>query len=230
MASGNYDSRVYNICDPWNGRKGEEFERFLRDISAQANADDGYATHGQTLVGKDEGSPHPGAPPAIGAAAAALRRRTLRNRKAFGDLYKHIVNVTVKQSLKANFDGQGYEAMQWLIANFRETVDDLEITKLDRDWNEASIIADIGIDIDSPLRFKLHLDALNGLRPAANLKNDDQRTIKFLTDLAKTSKLFMLEANKEVRAPAANRQFMQAAPVGRRRGNARPRRVRHLLQ
>ena len=29
MASGNYDSRVYNICDPWNGRKGEEFERFL---------------------------------------------------------------------------------------------------------------------------------------------------------------------------------------------------------
>ena len=63
MSEADYNTRVFNICKPWSGERGERFREFVREISTQATHNDGYATHGETLIGTDEGSPHPGAPP-----------------------------------------------------------------------------------------------------------------------------------------------------------------------
>ena len=79
-----YDSRVYDVCGPWNGARGDPFvRRFAPDFQngVEAVTDDEGFNLKDHVLGTDQGSRAPNGIPYAGAAAArAIQAKAWRNR------------------------------------------------------------------------------------------------------------------------------------------------------
>jgi len=207
-----WDARKYPKCKPYFGKRGVEFEKFVRDFGAAIAGDgDDDASLEDTMLGMDPGGDAAGAPVAIGGAAAA-RRRAKRLRDLYAALYRHVPEPRLREMMHATARNDGRAVFRMLEANCRQAIDDLELLQMDGDWNSATILNSVGFNVDSITLFSRHLNGLNALRPAANRKTEDDLTTKFLACVDTNIEATLgHEAKKELRARGGARQFVNAA-------------------
>ena len=206
-----WDARKYPKCKPYFGKRGVEFEKFVRDFGAAIAGDgDDDASLEDTMLGMDPGGDAPGAPAAI-AGAAPARRRAKRLRDLYAALYRHIPEPRLREMMHATARNDGRAVFRMLEANCRQVIDDLELLQMDGDWNTATILNSVGYSVDSVTLFSRHLNGLNALRPAANRKTEDELTTKFLACIDTNIEATLAhEAKKELRAHGGARQFVNA--------------------
>ena len=211
-----WDARKYPKCKPYFGKRGVDFDNFVRDFGAAlAGEGDDEASLEETMFGMDPGGDAAGAPAAPGGAAAA-RRRARRGRDLYSLLYRHVPEPRLREMMHANARNDGRAAFRLLETNCRQAIDDLELLQMDADWNSATILNAVGFSVDSITLFARHLNGLNALRPAANRKTEDAATTKFLSCIdSKIEATLGHEAKKELRATGATRQFVNAATGAR---------------
>ena len=211
-----WDARKYPKCKPYFGKRGVEFENFVRDFGAALAGDgDDDASLEQTMLGTDPGGNAAGAPPAL-AGAAAGRRRDRRLRELYALIYRHVPDARLREMMHASANNDGRAAFELLEANCRQQIDDLELLQMDADWNGATILNAVGYSIDSITLFSRQLNGLNALRPAGQRKTEDEVTTKFLASIdTNIEPTLGHEAKKELRAQGAGRQFVNAVTGGR---------------
>ena len=207
-----WDARKYPMSRPYWGKRGVDFENFVRDFGAAlAGKGDDDASLEETMYGLDPGGNTAAAPPAI-AGMAAARRRTKRLRELYSILYRHVPEPRLREMMHANAANDGRAAFELLEANCRQVIDDLELLQMDADWTAASILNTVGFSMDSITLFSRHLNGLNALRPFGNRKTEDELTTKFLACIDTNIEATMgADAKKELRAQGALRQFVNAA-------------------
>ena len=207
-----WDARKYPMSRPYWGKRGVDFENFVRDFGAAlAGKGDDDASLEETMFGLDPGGNAAAAPPAI-AGMAAARRRTKRLRELYSILYRHVPEPRLREMMHANAANDGRAAFELLEANCRQVIDDLELLQMDADWTAASILNTVGFSMDSITLFSRHLNGLNALRPFGNRKTEDEITTKFLACIDTNIEATMgADAKKELRAQGALRQFVNAA-------------------
>ena len=144
-----WDARKYPKCKPYFGKRGVEFEKFVRDFGAAIAGDgDDDASLEDTMLGMDPGGDAAGAPVAIGGAAAA-RRRAKRLRDLYAALYRHVPEPRLREMMHATARNDGRAVFRMLEANCRQAIDDLELLQMDGDWNSATILNSVGFNVDS---------------------------------------------------------------------------------
>ena len=107
-----------------------------------------------------------GAAPVAPAApnAAARARRIIRLRNLYSHLYRHVTDLRLREIMHMNHNRDGRAAFQMLEAQCRERISDLEMFKLNAEWENASIAKSVGIHADSILSFQRFLNGLNARR------------------------------------------------------------------
>ena len=211
-----WDARKYPKCKPFFGKRGVDFDNFVRDFGAAlAGEGDDDASLEETMLGMDPGGDAAGAPAALGGAAAA-RRRAKRGRDLYSLIYRHVPEPRLREMMHATARNDGRAAFRLLETNCRQAIDDLELLQMDADWNSATILNAVGFSVDSITLFARHLNGLNALRPVANRKTEDQSTTKFLSCIeSRIEATLGHEAKKELRATGCTRQFVNAATNAR---------------
>ena len=141
---GTYEIK-YDI-DPFDGTPGDDYDKFeerLLVFATRKTDDRGYSL-ADHFLGIDEGSPG-GPPMPVGAGAAkALVSLRQRQKNSFGLLTGHVTDAAhVTQMKNAHFQ-QGRDAFNYLRASCQMPVDALKLRQLNRDWDDISIIYDIG--------------------------------------------------------------------------------------
>lgn len=235
-----WDARKYPKARPFGGQKGVPFENFVRDFGAAISAEgDGDSDLEQTMLGEDIGgdvvlaaaaaahaaavAAHTAAGGAAGGAgpapvgptpptAAQRARRATRLRTLYSHLYRHITDLRLREIMHMNHNRDGRAAFQMLEAQCRERISDLEMFKLNAEWENASITKSVGIHADSILSFQRFLNGLNARRPVGDRKDDTELTKKLLGCITPAiSPTLANDAHKELRAGPAERRFHVAA-------------------
>ena len=87
-------------------------------------------------------------------------------------------------------------------------VTNLELTRMNQDFYNSSIEADVGVTCDSITLFGRYLAELNARRPEGQRKDDDTLTLRLLHAInGNLNSSMHLEALKEIRAPPDKRSF-----------------------
>ena len=231
-----WDARKYPKARPFGGQKGVPFENFVRDFGAAISAEgDQDSDLEQTMLGEDVGgdvaiaaaaAAHAAAVAAHAAAggagpapvapapptAAARARRIIRLRNLYSHLYRHVTDLRLREIMHMRHNRDGRAAFQMLETQCRERITDLEMFKLNAEWENASIAKSVGIHADSILSFQRYLNGLNARRPAGERKDDTELTKKLLGCITPAiSSTLANDAHKELRAGPAERRFHDAA-------------------
>jgi hypothetical protein len=220
--SGDWDSRKFNKCKPYSGEKGTRWTIFVRDFGNAMSAEhDEDSDLNETLQGIDPGGDvwalgpvlaaggHGAVPPVPNAASA--RRRKKRLQSLYNYLYSHVPDHRLREMIQSAAPLDGRAAFILLNEHCNLAITDLEIHVLDKDWENATIRASVGVNLNSITMFKRHLDGLNYQRPANLKKSNDDLAKKFLLSIdSSLSNVLHLEAAKELRNPPARRQFWDA--------------------
>ena len=214
-----WDARKYPHCKPYLGKKGVQWETFVRNFgSAMAAIADDDSDLEETMLGTDIGGDvwlqnNPG-----GANAAQTRRRTKRLKQLHAHIYRHVADLRLREMVSPVGNVRdGRAAYRMLEQHCTRTITDLEIETLNAEWDQSSITASVGVTLDSITMFARHLNGLNARRPALingqpGRKSEDELTKKLLLSLTpKLSAVLHHEAAKEMRAAPADRAFWNAA-------------------
>ena len=206
-----WDAKKYPACAPYHGKRGTRFEQFVRDFGASmAEKGDEDASLYDTMLGIDPGGDDPAAPAA--GNAAAVRRRVRRLAQLYSHIYRHVPEPRLREMMDAAARNDGRAAFQMLVANCRQQIDDLELLSMNSEFDNATILKNVGYNLDSITNFARYLNGLNAQRPIAQRKTEDDLTVKLLACLTSGIEATLAhEAAKELRADPGNRQFQVAA-------------------
>jgi len=119
-----------------------------------------------------------------------------------------------KELLARDHFQEGRAAFLTVQAGGLVAVDRLRLDELDQDWQDISIVHDIGVNESTVSRLAAHIRAINAKRPAAHRKNETEECEKFLECIFRSSKHFSEGATIEYQAPIGGRQFEHALPAG----------------
>ena len=109
-------------------------------------------------------------------------------------------------SAEARSDGR--QAYFLLDAACTRDITDLELNMLNREFDDSSIEADVGVTADSITNFSRHLKGVNNRRPVAKRKDDNELTLRLLHSInGNLTPMMNLEAMKEIRAAPNKRTF-----------------------
>ena len=199
-----YDARLYSVCAPWNGERGDAYLRvfknaFLAGLGAITDDYDSLRDHAE---GKDTGGNHATAPAHPGGGAAAQSARAYRNRsnKVVALLTKHCTNVAVQRAIEAASTdyanavaingplpygapaGSSMAQVALLVADSFGTAPNTGLSSLQRAsrW-ESIMLRVVGYNPESMVQLKSLIDQTNSERPTADRFNDDACRIKFLS-------------------------------------------------
>ena len=197
-----WDARKYPRCKPFRGQKGIAWEKFLQDfgtaISEEMDTDSDWE---QTLLGKDIGGAEWLAAGNGPASAAQKTRHDQRNKKVYTQLYRHVADHRLREMIDTGAKGDGHAAYKLINQQCRRVITDLELSTLDKEWDNCSITSSIGVKIDSIILFARLLTGLNARRPTASRKDDDELTKKLLLQFTPNlCAVLAMEAHKELRA------------------------------
>ena len=153
--------------------------------------------------------------------AAQLRRRARRLKLLYGHLYRHVVDLRLREMMHAQARNDGRAAFRILEQTCRRDITDLEMFALNEEWDRCTFLSAVGLSADTITMFSRYLGGLNARRPATHRKNNDGLTIKLLSCFTPSAggMALTLKAHEELRAPAASRLFHDAA-TGQRDFNA----------
>ena len=132
------------------GERGDAWRTFQRDIMARGRGKfskgDRYSFK-QAFLKMDEGGTAVGAPAMPGAAAAlaaAQQKQAVRRGEAFTWLFDQIGNQKLKDMLEAideaHADGLAGAAWDLLVAECSDPGDELELSRLDAEWQNSTSI------------------------------------------------------------------------------------------
>ena len=108
MATGNtqgqnYDAKVYPICAPWMGARGDPFLRIFKPafINGILSVTDDYDSLQDHLLDKDTGGAGPDTPghPAGAAGNASIRSRRNRSNKLQSLIWRHVENAAIRTEI-----------------------------------------------------------------------------------------------------------------------------------
>ena len=198
-ASVNYDGRKYPECAPYMGKKGQQWNTLVRDFGAAMFMKEAHdESLEDTMYGTDPGGErrlnerHPdyldangnlqqgNLVHANGATAVQARQHAKRAKHLFGYLYKHIADARLREMIFLQAQSDGRAAYVVLQQACSRDITDLEITQFNQDFDNSSIEADIGINVDSITLYARHLSGLNARRPEHLRKDDNAMTLRLL--------------------------------------------------
>jgi len=103
MSGQSYDSRIYTICAPWNGRRGDAYIRvfkpaFLNGLMGITDDYDSLYSHalGTDTGGNAGGPAHTGGAPEIRKSQAAYKARSSKLQSL---IYKHVEDASIKNTI-----------------------------------------------------------------------------------------------------------------------------------
>ena len=202
----------YDI-DPYDGTPGDDYDKFeerLLVFATRKTDERGYSL-ADHLLGIDEGSPGgPPLPVGAGAAKAAIALRQ-RQKNSFGLLTVHVTDAAHVTHMKNAHFQLGRDAFAYLRASCQMPVDALKLRQMNKEWDDISIMHDIGINPNSIKLLCKHIRYLDGKRPAGQRKSEDAKVERMLECIFETSKHFSEGATIEYNAAAGVRQFEFAA-------------------
>ena len=106
----------------------------------------------------------------------------------------------------------GRRAYTILDSACRRDITDLELNLLNKEFDNASIEADVGVTACSITDFSRHLTGVNTRHPPAMRKNDNELTLRLLHAISGTlCPMMHLKAMNEIRAQVHKRAFMNTA-------------------
>ena len=128
-----WDARKYPRCKPYYGKKGMQWNNFVRDFSISLlDETDADASLKETMLGTDPGGDvylaGGGAP--LGAAAASRRNRRLT--RLYAALYRHVADLRLREMMDTDTPDGGRAAYLLLDRHCRRDVTDLEMFDLDK--------------------------------------------------------------------------------------------------
>ena len=184
----------------------------------QALTDESGTSPMEHIFDRDMGGGAVGAPAMPGGAgAAALKMQRLRPKRAntaYATIYRHLESIDLKATAAETFqvpvDAIGL--FQYLEGLFDRPITRAELRTLDREWDELSIVYDVGIEKESIAKFITRMERLNGDRPVAQRKNETERAEKLLEAIMDASQHFHEGAFNEYNSPIGQRTFEHAAP------------------
>ena len=206
---------VSYLFDPWDGTPGEKYDKFEENLlNASSKTDDRGWSLADHMLGTDEGGAAGTALPA-GAAdrtkAVAARRK--RQKESYGIITRHLIARDIVTILTKNHFQDGEAAFTTVRTMGAVAVDRLKLKELDDDWEDISILHDIGVNENTITLLAQRVKLVNSKRPAANAKDETEQTERFLECIFKVSKHFSEGALIEYQAPLGSRQFEHPAPV-----------------
>eukprot|EP00966_Prymnesium_polylepis_P088745 2053667-Prymnesium_polylepis.1 len=163
-------------------------------------------------AGPRHGGAAAGAPAMPGGAAGVkmIRLRVTRDTQKNADI---IALFSDAPPAGAGYYFQnGQHCLQYLDANYDMALTQSELDDLDELWRIISIQRDIGIHEFTITQLAAYVRRINGNRPIANRKTNDQIAEKILQFIYKCSSHFYQSGVKEYNAPAGSREFEH--PVG----------------
>ena len=170
-----------------------------------SQTDDSGSSLADHLLDTDMGGGAAGAPPMPAGATADDRKmqrlRNTRARESYSIIYAHITNDDARSALHSNYFQQGHNALVALDALYDSAPQPSELRALDRIWDDLSIIGEVGISEQSIRAFLLRLQHVNGERPVAHRKTNDQVAEKMLESIASASRHFAEGATNEFNLP-----------------------------
>ena len=211
----------------YDGSRGPLFRTFKRDLFARARGrfskDDRYSYY-QAYTRTDEGGTNGG--PALPAQAGgvgggvnaqytiAITKRAIRHGQAFTFLYDMTTDERIKQMLSDLADTNpaelAGEAWDLLVGECDEPDDDLELSHLNKQWENASIMNSVGHSLSTVTDFARTLNNMNGKRPQGHRFDENAVYVKFLSCINHPESLAK-DAAKELRARGASREFKRGA-------------------
>ena len=123
----------------------------------------------------------------------------------------HITNDDARSALHSNYFQQGRAALVAFDALYDRPPQRSELRALDRIWDDLSITGEVGINEQSVRAFLLRLQHVNGERPVANRKTNDDIAEKLLEAIADASRHFTEGATNELNLPQGQRRFEHGA-------------------
>lgn len=96
-----YDARVYSLCAPWSGKRGDAYLRVFKPnfLNGLMGISDEYDTLYSHAMGTDPGAPgvaHAGAAGEIRKSTAAYRSRSAKLQSL---AYKHVEDASIKAAI-----------------------------------------------------------------------------------------------------------------------------------
>ena len=176
----------------------KDWKRWKRDLMAnlQSQTDESGTNLMEHLYDRDMGGGAIGAPPMpAGGGAAALKMQRLRPKRAntaYSTIYKHLessdLKATAAETYQVPVNATGlYNYLEGL---YDRPITRAELRTLDREWDELSIVNDVGVEKESIAKFVTRMERLNGDRPAAERKNETERAEKLLEAIMDASQHF----------------------------------------
>ena len=212
------DTKEFDF-EPWDGTPGEGWEKFeARLFDNTTRSDDRGWSLADHLKGEDEGQPPPfGTGPAFPANPAENRKAQSafrkRQKESYGIVLRHITATDIKETLQRDHFQLGRDAFNTAQASGLVPIDRLKLKQLNGEWDDTSILYDIGVNEHTISLLAAHIRAKNAKRPVANQHDETECTEKFLECLFTTSKHFSEGALIEYQAAAGARQFEHPAPA-----------------
>ena len=127
-------------------------------------------------------------------------------------LARHVLDGDHITEMKQNHFQDGRAAFLYLQTACQRTIGPLRIRELNKEFDDISIIHDIGIGPNSIKLLAKRIRTMNSKRPAANRKTTDELAEKLLECIFTTSKHFSEGALVEYNAPAGTRLFELPGP------------------
>ena len=218
----------------WDGTPGAPFERAKREIRVHmtgyfVSPTDDYNIWDH-FTGVDQGGDDP---QAAGIAAGAGRQTQMRiynkrSTKAWSfaceilpddsNIRRLLLQLDEKQEIQGrpnNFVGLGRQAWKIICQHGEREFDDEYILEARHTFDTITILAAVGYGEDTVGKFARHLTKIVFLVPAAQQPSEEEKAKRVLSQLSKEAPdALAYEATKELKAAAADRLYMHAAPVG----------------
>jgi hypothetical protein len=196
---------------------GEVYRSWRRSLlnTDAAKGDDRGDTIADTLLGTDMGGVLGPPMPAGGGAAAAKLQRARRTslKGGYALIVKHLDNEDITNILAAApYFQDGVATRAHLDTLYDTPLNRVALRKMQKDWDELSIVMDVGVTKESIMNFVRVLKRANGDFPAGQRKSNDEMTEKLLESIMDCSKHFNESATTEYEAPVGSRQFEHLAP------------------
>ena len=108
------------------------------------------------------------------ATVAQARAHTRRVKHLFGYLYRHVADLRLQDMMFLQAQSDGRAAYLVLDQACRRDITDLELPRLNQDFDNSSIEGDVGVTCDSITLFGCHLNGVNARRPEG-MRKDEMR-------------------------------------------------------
>ena len=180
------------------------------EAGAEKTDDGGWTLTDCFLANDYDPNTNPGVLPAGTTPAEERKQAALRLSRLKGSyalLLKRVKDKDLKQILATSYLQDGFGALTYMDQEYDRAITVTALRKMNKEFDEVTIKADIGVAEDSVTKLSKLLMRMNGERPAASRKSGDEISEKILECIAEASSHF------SERGPRRNSMRLSATPT-----------------